>query len=175
MTDPGEGDRYVSAAYDELRRIAARYVQRERARTVQATELVHEAWLRLSRNPPAAWHDRAHFVAFAAIAMRRLLVERARRRVAAKRGGPRLQVTLDEALLRDDGSAVIDVLAVDRALDDLARVDGTLARVVELRYFGGLGIDETAAAMGTSPATVKRQWALARAWLVRALDGGAPS
>ena len=164
-------DQLVDDAYAELRRVADRYVRRERAQTVQATELVHEAYLRLARDAPARWENRAHFIAIAAIAMRRLLVERARRRGAAKRGGVQLQVTLDDALLAADSSNAVDLVALDRAMTRLSAVDATLARVVELRYFGGLSIEETADTMGISPATVKRHWALARAWLLRDIEG----
>lgn len=173
MTEGAPLDHLVDDAYAELRRVADRYVRRERAQTVQATELVHEAYLRLAKDAPARWENRAHFIAIAAIAMRRLLVERARRRGAAKRGGVQVQVTLDESLLATDAAAAIDLVALDRALTRLAQVDATLARVVELRYFGGLSVDETAQAMGISPATVKRHWALARAWLLRDLEGAA--
>jgi len=152
-----------------LRRLARGYARGERAQTVQATELVHEAYLRLARDAPVRWQNRAHFVAFAAIAMRRLLVERARRRAAAKRGGVQIRITLDEGLLQDDGAALLDVLAVDRAMQRLSSVDAAHARVAELRYFGGLSVDETAEAMQVSPATVKRHWTLARAWLLREL------
>ena len=163
---------HVDDVYDELRRIAARYVRRELAQTVQATDLVHEAYLRLARDTPASWNDRAHFVAIAAISMRRLLVERARARGAAKRGGGQLQVTLDEGLLHDGGQdARIDLLALDEALTRLAAIDPSHARVVELRYFGGLSVEETAAALDISPATVKRHWSFARAWLLRELEG----
>lgn len=162
-------DAYVEEAYAELRRLARGYARGERAQTVQATELVHEAYLRLVRDAPVRWQNRAHFVAFAAIAMRRLLVERARRRAAAKRGGVQVQITLDEGLLQDDGAALLDVLAVDRALERLSEVDEAHARVAELRYFGGLSVEETAEAMQVSPATVKRYWTLARAWLLREL------
>jgi RNA polymerase sigma-70 factor, ECF subfamily len=171
--------------YDELRRIAARYVSRERpGQTLQATALVNEAFVRLSAERPREFQNRTHFVAIAALSMRQILVQRARARRAAKRGGAPQRVTLDDARL--DPSAIpaglkgaggtapddIDVLALDEALDRLAAFDTTLARVVELRYFGGLTVEETADAMDSSPATVKRQWAVARAWLKRALDDG---
>lgn len=162
----------VDAVYGELHRLAEGYVRREQARSVQATELIHEAYLRLAAGTPPHWNDRSHFIAIAAIAMRRLLVERARARHAAKRGGAQVQVTLDDALLQDDGGpGLVDVMALDRALDELAALDASQARVVELRYFGGLSVEETAAAMGVSPATVKRHWTMARAWLLRAIDG----
>lgn len=164
--------RLVADVYAELRRIADGYVKRERARSVQATELVHEAYLRLAKDKSRPWRDRTHFVAIAAISMRRLLVERARARAAAKRGGSRVQVTLDEKLLSggDEGSA-IDLVALDRALDGLAALDAQQARIVELRFFGGLSVEETAEALSISPATVKRDWTVAKAWLLRAIQG----
>jgi RNA polymerase sigma factor (TIGR02999 family) len=165
----------VEDIYAELRRLAGRYVRRERAVSVQATELVHDAYLRLARDTPR-WKSRSHFVALAAIAMRRLLVERARRRGAAKRGGRQVQVTLDERLLAEHPAAQsVDVMALDEALSRLADLDPQQARVVELRYFGGLSIEETADALSVSPATVKRHWTLARAWLLRELEGARPT
>lgn len=173
----GEGaaaEALMPVVYDELRRLARGYVRRERARSVQATELVHEAYLRLAGDRPRRWRGRTHFLAIAAISMRRVLVERARARGAAKRGGDRVQVTLDEALAAGPGTAV-DLLALDEALSSLAALDARQARVVELRFFGGLTVEETAEAAGVSPATVKRDWTLARAWLKRELgtDPGA--
>jgi RNA polymerase sigma factor (TIGR02999 family) len=162
----------VEEVYVDLHRIAEGYVRHERAKSVQATDLIHEAYLRLARDAAPRWENRAHFVAIAAIAMRRLLVERARARHAAKRGGAQVQVTLDDALLADDStSAAIDVIALDRALDQLAALDPQQSRIVELRYFGGLSVDETAEALSISPATVKRHWTIARAWLLRAMEG----
>ncbi len=173
VTAPHEElDRDVETVYAELRRIAGRYVRRERHPSVQATELVHEAYLRLAGTSAPQFQNRAHFVAIAAIAMRRLLVERARRRQASKRGGRQLQVTLDDDAMAPAGTIEpIDLVAVDRALTRLASIDPQHARVVELRYFGGLSVEETAEAMGLSPATIKRHWTLARAWLVRELGG----
>jgi RNA polymerase sigma factor (TIGR02999 family) len=172
MPDPEGVGRMVEQVYTDLHRIAEGYVRHERAKSVQATDLIHEAYLRLARDASPHWNDRAHFVAIAAIAMRRLLVERARARHAAKRGGAQVQVTLDDALLADDTTAsAIDVIALDKALDQLAALDPQQSRIVELRYFGGLSVEETAAALDISPATVKRHWTIARAWLVRALEG----
>lgn len=167
-------DALVEDVYAELRKVAARYVRRERAASVQATDLVHEAYLRLARDGgPSPWADRTHFLAIAAISMRRLLVERARARGAAKRGGARVQVTLDEALLAGpDAHHALDLVALDQALERLAALDATQARIVELRYFGGLSIEEAAHALSLSPATVKRHWAVARAWLLRELAPG---
>jgi RNA polymerase sigma factor (TIGR02999 family) len=161
--------------YDELRRIAGRYVRREQARSVQATDLVHEAYLRLARERVPQWKNRTHFVAIAAIAMRRLLVERARARHAAKRGGGQIQVTLDDAFIAGgDAPGNVDVIALDRALTALAALDPQQAKIVELRFFGGLSVEETADALGISPATVKRHWTVARAWLLREIEGTAP-
>ena len=172
MPDPAGVGRMVEEVYSELHRMAEGYVRHERAKSVQATDLVHEAYLRLAREASPHWENRAHFLAIAAIAMRRLLVDRARARGAAKRGGAQVQVTLDDTLLADEAAtSAIDLIALDRALNDLAAVDAEQARIVELRYFGGLSVEETAEAMGTSPATVKRHWTIAKAWLLRAMEG----
>lgn len=174
VDSPRPAAELIDEVYTELRRLAGRYVRRERAQSVQATELVHEAYLRLQHESRPQWRDRAHFVAIAAISMRRLLVERARARHAAKRGGQQVQVTLDDHLLSvrpaDDAP---DLLELDRALDKLARLDPQQARIVELRYFGGLSVEETAEALGVSPATVKRHWTIAKAWLLREIQGPA--
>ena len=163
----------IEQTYAELRKVAERYVRRERHQSVQATELIHEAYLRLARDAPRSFQNRSHFVAIAAIAMRRFLVERARARGAAKRGGPQVQVTLDESLLAAGGeTAALDVIALDRALAALEAHDAQQARIVELRYFGGLSVEETADVLEISPATVKRHWTFAKAWLLRALQGG---
>ena len=173
--------------YDELRRIAAGYVRGERpGQTIQATALVNEAFVRLAGERARHFNGRTHFLAIAALSMRQILVQRARARNAIKRGGGPQRVTLDDANAANVEAAYIgagiradlrrpddiDVLALDEALSRLAELDADLAKVVELRYFGGLTVEEVADVMGTSPATVKRQWALARAWLKRALDGG---
>jgi RNA polymerase sigma factor (TIGR02999 family) len=165
-------DPLIEDVYDELRRLADAYVHRERAKSVQATELVHEAYLRLAKEKSLAVKDRSHFIALAAISMRRLLVERARARTAAKRGGGRVQITLDDSLLAGmDPHHVVDLIALDDALTRLAAIDPQQARIVELRFFAGLSVDETAEALGISPATVKRHWTVARAWLLRAIEG----
>lgn len=171
--------------YDELRRIAARYVSRERpGQTLQATALVNEAYVRLAAERPRQFQNRTHFLAIAALSMRQILIQRARARRAAKRGGAPLRITLDDMNLASarGGSAGalnqpgdIDILALDEALNRLATIDPELARIVELRFFGGLTVEETAEAVGSSPATVKRHWAMARAWLKRALDSGPPA
>lgn len=156
--------------YDELRRLAAKYLRRERpGQTLQATALVNEAYMRLVKDRNLAWQDRAHFIGIAAHSMRQILVDRARARGSQKRGGVRHQVTLDESALAETG-AIADVLAVDQALERLAALDPQQARVVELRFFGGLTVEETAEALGISPATVKRDWSVARAWLHRELS-----
>lgn len=171
---PSSISNLVADVYGELHRLAEGYVRRESAKSVQATELVHEAYLRLAKEKPGQFQDRGHFIAIAAISMRRLLVERARARNAAKRGGVQVQVTLDEGLLAaDPGKAAIDLVALDRALTKLAELDAQQARIVELRFFGGLSVEETASALDISPATVKRHWAVARAWLLRELEGSA--
>jgi RNA polymerase sigma factor (TIGR02999 family) len=156
--------------YDELRRIAARYVSRERpGQTLQATALVNEAFVRLAAEQTRTFQNRTHFLAIAALSMRQILVQRARARGAAKRGGSPRRVTLDDGNLPQARPDDIDVLAIDEALSRLAAIDAQQARIVELRYFGGLTIEETAEVVGISPATVKREWAMARAWLKRAL------
>jgi len=172
--------------YDELRRIAASYVRGERpGQTLQATALVNEAFVRMAAERSRHFNGRTHFLAIAALSMRQILIQRARARRALKRGGAPARVTLDDARVAPDkiqaGFAPadqnrhndIDVLALDEALRRLATLDDALARIVELRYFGGLTVEETAEVVGVSPATVKRQWTLARVWLKRALEGEA--
>ena len=156
--------------YQELRRLAASYLRRERqGYTLQPTALVHEAYLRLLKDKPGRWENRAHFCAIAAHSMRQILIERARARDAKKRGGERHRVTLDEGLVAGGGRS-IDLLALDQALERLAALDAEQARLVELRFFGGLTVEETAEAMSISPATVKRHWTVACAWLARELE-----
>jgi len=165
-------DELLPIVYEELKRLAAAYLRRERAGyTLQPTALVHEAYLRLLKDRPDRWQNRAHFCAIAAHSMRQILIERARARGAQKRGGAPAQVTLDEALAAG-GPRSVDLLALDAALERLAAMDPEQARLVELRFFGGLTIEETAEAMNISPATVKRHWLVARAWLARELAGG---
>jgi RNA polymerase sigma factor (TIGR02999 family) len=158
--------------YVELRRLAAGYLRRERARSVQATELVHDAWMRLAQAPDGTWKDRSHFLAIAAISMRRLLVERARARHADKRGGDQVRVTLDpQVAASPDVPRSVDLLALDDALRQLQQLDPQQARIVELRFFAGLTVEETSEVLGISPATIKRDWAVARVWLLRRLCG----
>lgn len=168
-------DALLPLVYGELRRVAAIYLARERpGNTLNATALVHEAYLRLLHNKPISWQGRAHFRAIAAKAMRQILIERARARHAAKRGGAAVRLSLSAVDLAapHDSPDEVDVVALHEALERLARIDTTRATLVELRYFGGLTIEETAEVLGQSPATVKRGWALARAWLHRELEGG---
>src|SRR4051812_33986393 len=157
--------------YAELRRLAAHYLRGERpGQTLQPTALVHEAYLKLQKDRPERWQNRAHFCAIAAHAMRQILIERARARDALKRGGGAPRVTFDEGLPAQSADKSFDMVALDAALERLAALDAGQARIVELRFFGGLSIEETAEAMDISPATVKRHWALARAWLARELE-----
>jgi len=164
-------DSLLPLVYKELRRLAAGYLRREKpGQTLQPTALVHEAYLRLMKDRPDRWQNRAHFCAIAAHSMRQILIERARARGAAKRGGARPRVTLEEALIGSEDRS-IDLLALDEALERLAALDPEQARLVELRFFGGLTVEETAEAMDISPATVKRHWTIAKAWLARELEG----
>ncbi|MEM6782965.1 MAG: sigma-70 family RNA polymerase sigma factor [Bacteroidota bacterium] len=162
-------DRLLPLVYDELRRQAHHHMRQERSgHTLNTTALVHEAFLNLAADVPGPLENRAHFFAIASRVMRRVLIWYARKRNAAKRGGGRPALSLDEAMLLAD-ARVDDLLALDAALERLDQLDPRLCRVVECRYFGGLGVDETATALGISPATVKRDWQTARAWLRRAL------
>jgi RNA polymerase sigma factor (TIGR02999 family) len=155
--------------YDELRRLAASYMRRERpGQTLQATALVHDAYIRLMQDSKLSWQNRSHFFGIAARSMRQILVERARARHAAKRGGSRIRVTLDAGLLASEVPA-IDLEALDEALTRLEALDAELAQVVEVRFFGGLSIEEAAETLDVSPATVKRRWTVAKAWLAREL------
>lgn len=160
-------DRLTPLVYEELRQLAARYLRRERpGHTMQTTALINEAYLRLIDAKEVRWQGRAHFFAIAANLMRRILVDHARQRNAAKRGGSPLHVTLDRIVATAKQSNV-DVLAIDEALTKLAAIDRQQAQIVELRFFSGLSVEETAAALGISPRTVKRDWSVARAWLRR--------
>ena len=160
-------DRLTPLVYDQLRQQAARYLRREhRVHTLQTTALINEAYLRLIDAKEVRWQGRAHFFAIAANLMRRILVDHARRRDAEKRGGSQIRLTLDQTMLPASQSDV-DVLAIDEALTRLAAIDRQQAQIVELRFFSGLSVEETAAALGISPRTVKRDWSVARAWLRR--------
>ena len=165
--DQGAREALIPLVYDELRRLARRYLRRERPdHTLQSAALVNEAYLRLIRQDQPQWQNRAHFFGVAAQLMRHILVDHARNRAAAKRGAgaPRLTLDPDVALpqARD-----VDLVALDDALNQLAALDPQQSRLVELRFFGGLSIEETSVVLGVSPATVKREWATARAWLQR--------
>lgn len=163
-------DDYMPAVYAELRRLAAHYLRGERpGQTLQPTALVNEAYLRLRRDRPERWQNRAHFCAIAAHAMRQILIERARARHALKRGGGQPRVTFDESLPAAAADPGVDLVALDAALERLAALDASQAKIVELRFFGGLSIEETAEALDISPATVKRHWAVARAFLLKEL------
>ena len=180
--EPGDPAALMPQVYDELRRLAANYLRHERpGQTLQATALVHEAFLRLSKEKNHPWKNRTHFLAIAALSMRQILVQRARARHAEKRGGPNAdRITLDESVIAAsakgasagqgrDGDGV-DVLELDAALERLAALDPQQAKIVELRYFGGLTVEEAAEALDISPATVKRHWTVARAWLKKELS-----
>jgi len=163
-------DRLVPLVYDELRRVARRHLRGESpGHALQATALVHEVYLRLVDLDRMTLTNRAHFFAVAATVMRQILVDHARRQRADKRGGGVTVLGLDEALPAAWRSSV-DVLALDEALEALSAIDARQCRVVELRFFAGLTIDEAATALGISPATVEREWALAKAWLFRRLS-----
>ena len=166
-------DRLVPLVYDELRRIASRRLRGESpGHPLQATALVHEAYLRLVDVDRMALTSRAHFFGVAATVMRQILVDHARRQRAAKRGGGVTMLSLEEASPGARTSSV-DVLALDQALEALSAIDSRQCRVVELRFFAGLTIDEVAEALGVSTATVEREWALAKAWLYRQLSSHA--
>jgi RNA polymerase sigma-70 factor (ECF subfamily) len=171
--DEGALERLVPLVEAELRRLARRYMGRERrGHTLQVTALVNEAFLRLTDARRLRWQDRAHFLGISARLMRRVLVDHARARGYQKRGGGAQRVTLDEALLVSPEPAV-DLVALDRALVALAGVDIRKSRVIELRFFGGLNVEETADVLHVSADTVKRDWRLAKLWLLRELDGDA--
>src|SRR5918996_863065 len=153
--------------YSELRRLAARYLRKERPdHTLQSTALVHEAYLRLIDQKNVRWQNRAHFFGVAAQMIRRILVDHARSRHAAKRGAAAPKLSLDEAIALPDRRD-LDLVALDDALNSLGKIDPQQARIVELRFFTGLTVEETAEVLGISPATVKRDWVTAKAWLYR--------
>ena len=171
--EQGALDKLVPVVYQELRRLAKRYMAQERpGHTLQTTALVNEAYLRLVDVKQVNWQNRAHFFGVSAQLMRRILVDLARSRRSLKRGGDALQVSLDEALLvsRERGA---DLVALDDALKTLAAMDHRRGRVVELRFFGGLSVEETAEILKVSPETAMHDWKLAKAWLLRELGGNA--
>jgi len=164
-------DELFPIVYGELRRLARSYLRQEHpGHTLQPTELVHEAYLRLIDQRSVSWQNRAQFFGLAAQMMRRILVNHALRRHAAKRGGHAHRVALDEAIDVLEARQV-DVVALDAALKALDALDARQSRIVELRFFGGLTVDETAEVVGISPASVKREWAAAKLWLLREIDG----
>jgi RNA polymerase sigma-70 factor (ECF subfamily) len=164
-------DSLLPVVYQELRRLAAGYIRHEKpGQTLQPTALVHEAYLRLMKDRPDRWQNKAHFCAIAAHSMRQILIERARARNAQKRWGEKARITLEEELVQG-GERSVDLLALDEAIERLAALDPEQARIVELRFFAGLTVEETADALDISPATVKRHWTVARAWLARELEG----
>ena len=166
--DRQAADRLMMLVYSELRRLAASYLQRQRAdHTLQPTALVHEAYLKLVDATEINWQDRAHFFAVAAQTMRHILVDHARAVAADKRGGGAQKIELNEAVSFSNQQEDIDLIALDEALNKLALQDAQQSRIVELRFFGGLTVEETAEVLKISPATVKREWATARAWLYR--------
>lgn len=161
-------DQLLPLVYGELRAIARRYLSREsRGHTLQSTALVHEAYLKLVGQRSVRWQNRAHFYGIAAQMMRRILVDHARRQHRAKRGGPATTLSLDDTMAVAEPEAEVDLLALDEALTSLAAIDPRGARIVELRFFSGLTIEETAEVLVVSAGTVKRDWSTARAWLFR--------
>lgn len=161
----------VPLVYDELRRLARYYLASQRSdHTLQSTAIVHEAYLRLAGRDHVQWENRGHFFAVAAQLMRRILVDHARKRNAAKRGGAQLTLLVDEAV-EPSSQRELDLVALDDALKALAELDARQSRIVELRFFGGLSIEDTSRLLEISPATVKREWSTARAWLYEEISG----
>jgi RNA polymerase sigma factor (TIGR02999 family) len=169
--DDAAVNRLLPLVYNELRRLAASYLQRERAgHTLQATALVHEAWMRLVDQSRVEWQNRAHFFGVAAQMMRRILVDHARAHVAGKRGGGVAHVSLDNSL-EISSERHAELIAIDEALKALAEFDAVKSKIVELRFFGGLSVEEVAAVLNSSTATVNRHWRMARAWLYTHISG----
>jgi RNA polymerase sigma-70 factor, ECF subfamily len=166
-------DRLTPLVYDEIRRIAHRYVQRERqGHTLQTTALVNEAYLRLASQQQINWHNRTHFFAVTAQVIRHILIDYARRRQYVKHGGDAQRVSFDAALETEEAALMsrpraAELMALNEALDELAKLDPRKSRVVELRYFGGLSLAETAEVLEVSPMTVRRDWRAAKAWLYK--------
>jgi RNA polymerase sigma-70 factor (ECF subfamily) len=170
--DASAANELIPLVYNELRRLAGHYMRGERpGHTLQATALVHEAYLRLIDQTRVEFQNRSHFFAMAAQQMRRILVDHARARQAGKRGGKGERLPFNDVVVGPEAEQV-DIVALDDALQTLAKVDPQQSRIVELRYFGGLSIEEAAAALGISPATVKRDWNMAKAWLYQELRKG---
>ena len=172
--DEGALEKLIPLVQPELHRLAHHYMSREAAgQTLQTTALLNEAYLRLVDNPKRDWHNRTHFIAAASQLMRRIMVDRARERRALKRGGDAMKVSLDEAALVSEQRAE-ELLALDEALEKLAAQDPRKSQIVELRYFGGLTTEETAAFLKISHRTVRREWRMAKVWLYCALSGEEP-
>ena len=170
--DPRALEDLIPVIYEELRRQAARYLRRERPNhTLQTTALIHEAYLRLVDQKDVRWQNRAHFFGVAAQLMRRILVDHARKDRAVKRGGPAIKLPLGEAAAIA-GRPDMNLVALDEALSKLAAMDERKSRVVELKYFGGLTAEEAAEVLQVSPATVRHDWSMAKAWLRREIAGG---
>lgn len=166
--NPEAANRLMPLIYSELRRMAGSYMQRERpGHTLQATALVNEVYMRLAGGQPAPWQNRAHFFAIAAHAMREVLLDYARRRTAGKRGGKDAQKVEIDAEFLSVSPKIENVIAIDEALERLARIDPRQSRLIELRFFAGLSVEEAAEVMGVSPVTIKREWRSAKAWLHR--------
>src|SRR5262252_7488730 len=165
-------DQLLPIVYQELRRMAGNYLRQENpGHTLQPTALVHEAWLRLIDQTRVDWRNRAQFFGVAAQMMRRILVDHAKAKHREKRGGDAVKLSLDDAINLSQERAA-DLLALDEALGELTRVDERKSRVVELRYFGGFGVEETAQILGVSPETVMRDWKMAKAWLYQSIRRG---
>ena len=164
-------ERLMPLVYAELRQLAERHFRKERrGHTLQPTAVVHEAYFRLIDQTRVTWKNRGHFLAIASQAMRRILIDHARGRGAEKRGGEVEKVSLDVAIASPEPAREVDILALDEALERLKALDGTQAQIVELRFFGGLTIEETADVMETSPSSIKRDFRSAKAWLFRELN-----
>lgn len=177
LAEGGSADELLPVVYGELRRLAQWQMGRDQGNTLQPTALVHEAYLRLVDQSKIDWRGRTHFIAFASKVMRNLLIDRARRRASAKRGGDRRRVTLAEEVSPSQGRELDtdQLLGLNAALDRLAEEDERAAQIVELRFFGGLKVKEVAEILGVSKRTVEGHWTHARAWLARELSRGNPS
>ena len=171
--DPQAADELLPLVYEELRLLAAQKMAQERpGQTLQATALVHEAYIRLVGEETQDWKNSGHFFSVAAEAMRRILVDTARRKKSLRHGGEHVRTDLDELDLRhDSGLPLDDLIALDEALSELSEKDELKAKVVKLRYFAGMSVEQTAGILGISPTTVKRYWAYARAWVLREIGG----
>jgi RNA polymerase sigma-70 factor, ECF subfamily len=167
-------DRLIPLVYGELRVIASRYMSRESRGAIQTTALVNEAYMKLAGQRNVDWQNRAHFFAIAARVMRRILLDDARWRMREKRGGDLPTIAIESLSVSAPDAPVdaVDLIAIDRALLELEKLDADQARIVELRFFGGMTVEETGEVLGISPATVKREWALAKGWLHRMLTTG---